>query len=420
MSATNFSRNHRAVALLAALWGATGCGAQGSYARNDDGGGEPATGGSSFDGGGPDAVGGGGGTVVTMGSGGFGGGPLGGAGGSGVASGGTGPGEGGSGAAGLAATGGGGGGASGSGASGGAMVGTGGTSMQTGGAGGSAATGGGPAGGAAGARPGTGGTAGPGSGGAATGGLGAAGAGAGTGGMGTGGSGAAGGTGTGGAPTGGTGGVQLILSIDFVGGSMGAGGGPTIIPSMAMDPSEVAGVRRAAHWNSAPGGTGSLTALALSDGSTIAASATWNSPTIPGGNGVFRNAFPDAPGDVRMMNGYLDPASPTAPATVTISQLPAPFATAGYDVYVYVTGDVTAGTTRTYTYVIGGASFTISQTGPTPNFAGYHIAPPGGAGNFIVFRNVSGSSFTLRAGPGSGALVRSPVNGIQIVSPTGS
>jgi hypothetical protein len=187
-----------------------------------------------------------------------------------------------------------------------------------------------------------------------------------------------------------------------------------------MDPSEVAGVKRAAHWNSAPGATGSLTPLALSDGSMVPASATWNSPTIPGGNGVFRNPYPDAPGDVRMMAGYLDPASPTAPATVTVSQLPASFATAGYDVYVYATGDVTAGTTRNYTYTIGGASSTISQTGPTPSFAGYLIAQPDGSGNCVVFRNVSGSSFTLRAGPGSGAQMRSPVNGIQIVSPTGS
>jgi hypothetical protein len=217
------------------------------------------------------------------------------------------------------------------------------------------------------------------------------------------------------------GGDQRILSIDFVGGSMAVGGGPTIIPSMAMDPSEIAGVKRAAHWNSAPGAMGSLTSLALSDGSTVAASATWNSPTISGGNGVFRNPFADAPGDVRMMAGYLDPASPTMPATVTVSQLPAAFATAGYDVYVYVTGDVTAGATRTYTYTIGGASLTLSQTGPTPNvFAGYRLAPPGGSGSFIVFRNVSGSSFTLLAGPGSGQELRSPVNGIQIVSPAGS
>jgi hypothetical protein len=51
-------------------------------------------------------------------------------------------------------------------------------------------------------------------------------------------------------------------------------------------------------------------------------------------------------------------------------------------------------------------------------FGGYKLAPAGGAGNYIVFRNLTTPFFTLAAIPGTG--LRAPVNGIQIVSPTGS
>ena len=57
-----------------------------------------------------------------------------------------------------------------------------------------------------------------------------------------------------------------------------------------MDPNESAGVKRAAHWNSAPGDTGSLAALVSSSGSATAASASqlasrskmrWLPPAFP-------------------------------------------------------------------------------------------------------------------------------------------
>lgn len=252
--------------------------------------------------------------------------------------------------------------------------------------------------------------------------------------------------GTGGSPSGGTGGPNgtgggvggagaadgvggaggsrtLVLSIDFIGGKFGTGGagGTTAAGAVTMGQAEVAGVKPASHWNGASGPTGALPGLILSDGVVTTASATWISPPTMGGAGVWTNNYTDAPGDVRMMNGYIDPTDPSLPATVTITGLPASLTAAGYDVYVYSGGDIRSVNTRTCRYAIGTSSSTASEVGPTATtFKGYTLARSGGTGNYVVFRNFTAASFTLTATPGAGTPSRAPVNGIQIVSPTGS
>jgi hypothetical protein len=225
--------------------------------------------------------------------------------------------------------------------------------------------------------------------------------------------------GTGGAATGGSG--PQILSIDFVGGrtsAAGGAGGTALVPYTAMEPTEIAGLKPAANWNAAVGPMGTVSALKLMDGSDSAASVTWNSPLTAANPGIWQNSYVDAPGDVRMMNGYLDPTAISSPATVTVMGLPASFASRGYDVYVYTTGDIPAPATRIYKYAIGTAVVMVTQTGPSPAaFPGYVVAPAAGA-NTVLFRNVTGPSFTLVATPANGAQ-RAPVNGLQIVSPTG-
>jgi hypothetical protein len=141
--------------------------------------------------------------------------------------------------------------------------------------------------------------------------------------------------------------------------------------------------------------------------------------------GEWTAGFTDMAGDTRMMNGYLDPVQAAVPAVVTVSGLPASITGGGYDVYVYMTGDLgTSTVTRTYNYAIGAATFAVTQTGPAPtSFTSYTLAPAGGAGNYVVFRNLTGAAFTLTAtpgNPGTGSNMRAPVNGLQIVSPTGS
>jgi hypothetical protein len=215
---------------------------------------------------------------------------------------------------------------------------------------------------------------------------------------------------------------QVIISIDFIGGSVPAGGtsGGTLVAAPAMGATETAGVKAAANWNGAANISGTLAALREGDGTVTAATVTWNSPVTAGNPGEWINGYADAPGNTRMMNGYLDPTSATAPATVKIAGLPASLS-GGYDVYVYTLGDLPSTSTRTYQYAIGAATTTVSQTGPSPlTFPGFTLAPSGGAGNYVIFRNVTGATFTLTATPGTGPQTRAPVNGIQIVWPTGS
>ena len=150
----------------------------------------------------------------------------------------------------------------------------------------------------------------------------------------------------------------------------------------------------------------------------MAASITWTAPFAGANNGTYGLSFPDAPGDVRMMNGYLDPANGTMPATIVVSGLPASLITGGYDVYAYFTGAINAGmTTRTYKYTIGTTSYTVSQTAPSPTtFPGYTLATNmGTTGNYLVFANVTGASFTLTTTPVSGSPQRAPINGLQVV-----
>ena len=110
----------------------------------------------------------------------------------------------------------------------------------------------------------------------------------------------------------------------------------------------------------------------------------------------------DSPGDVRMMNGYLDPRAIASPATVNVTGLPSPMSS-GYDVYVYCFEDMTWADTRTYQYTIGSTTHTVEQKEPplVTSFAGYTLAPEAGAGNYVVFTNVTGTSFTLTATPGT-------------------
>jgi hypothetical protein len=334
---------------------------------------------------------------------------------------------------------------------GGTMVGSGGTGMggsaavggtNGGGVGGAAGSGtaGAPAGGAAGHVSASGGAAGGsiGTGGVvSTGGVGTGGVG--TGGAGTGGAvgGSAGGRGGatggggmtssggatgGGGAAGGAGGAaasQKIISIDFVGGVVSGGSITTMTPMAAT---EVAGVKPAANWNSAAGNASAtaLTPLVAADGSAVTGSSiTWSAASATGSPGVYSAGLTDMPGNARMMNGYLDPASGALPsATIAVSGLGS--LTGGYDVYVYFLAALSTGQTRTHTLAIGSTSVTVSQTGPTA-FTTFSPATSGGTtGNYVVFKQVMGASFTLTSTAVSGATKRAPVNGIQIVWPSGS
>jgi hypothetical protein len=187
-----------------------------------------------------------------------------------------------------------------------------------------------------------------------------------------------------------------------------------------MGATESAGFKPATNWNSATNAAGTFPSLVAADGSTTTASIAWNA------SGTFTVPFTDASGDAHMMNGFLE-ARDTASATIDVT-LPSSMSGA-YDVYVYCYGNINP-TTRTYQYKIDKVATpqTVSQTGRSlTTFPGHSLAPASGtgAGTYILFQNVTGSSFTLTATPLSSTatptpVLRAPVNAIQIVYPAGS
>ena len=219
--------------------------------------------------------------------------------------------------------------------------------------------------------------------------------------------------------------APVIISIDFVGGSPNSGSPPS--GTVVMGASESAGVKPATHWNSAPGDKGTLSSLVAASGSTTTASATWNVDEIDSQTDTYSNFFTDAPGDTRMMNGYLDPRSVNYNATITVTGLPNPVSS-GYDVYLYFYSYMSGVETRLYQYNIGATTYSVTQTGPsvTSTCPAYRLASgadagTAGEGNYVVFHNLNGDHFTLTARPAqnSSGQQRAPVNGIQIVYPSG-
>ncbi|HTW48679.1 MAG TPA: hypothetical protein VMD92_12070 [Acidobacteriaceae bacterium] len=152
---------------------------------------------------------------------------------------------------------------------------------------------------------------------------------------------------------------------------------------------------------------------------------TWSAPN------TYSIPIPDNPGNDRMMAGYLDNNN-TVPNTVEVSGLPANFGL--YDVYVYFDGD-NGSATRVANYRITsidsfgrvhGCAGQLEEGSTVTGadvangyFAGAFTQASGGSpGNYVVFRNCSGSSFSLAPvhANSSDSQVRAPVNGIQILA----
>jgi hypothetical protein len=223
------------------------------------------------------------------------------------------------------------------------------------------------------------------------------------------------------------------IGIDFWGG-----GGSNA--SSAMTPAEVAGVVPQANWNSFTGAA-QATAQALVDDAGAATGATvvwlsnntWNAPNVP----------PVAPGDLKMMKGYLD-STDTSTTSVTVAGLPASITSAPYRVVLYYDGD-NGVNDRVGKYAItgnptGNATF-WARDAANQTFSGVYLAgqspvdPIAGggaidnnataaltvpAGNFLVFTGLTGDTFTLTAqsSVASDATNRSAVQGFQIIPGT--
>ena len=210
------------------------------------------------------------------------------------------------------------------------------------------------------------------------------------------------------------------IDIDFVGywSSM---------PGTPMASTEVAGAVPEANWNNAYGNSGSVSSLVDSTGAATQASVDWKSTNM------WSLPIQDAPGNNRMMKGYQDNSN-TRPTVIHVSNIPASYGS--YDVYVYFDGGngskARAANYRIVTQGSGGNTFSGCPQGAmhsgtiisgldaaNTDFSGaFTLAAGGSAGNYVVFPNCHGTSFTLLPVHGASAdgAYRAPVNGIQIIS----
>ena len=191
-----------------------------------------------------------------------------------------------------------------------------------------------------------------------------------------------------------------VISIDFVGTGNSMGG------------SEAAGVVPKSNWNDAAGAV-NKSGLPLVDetGAATSAVATWTA------DDVWAEPITDQPGNVRMMEGYLDNGQQNT-SVVTVTGLPPD--PNGYSVYVYADGAISSGT-NTAIYQISGAGITASSVTLTysAQFNGTftQATPTSPNGNYVVLTIPSVSAFTVSAIPNSATsgYKRAPINGIQIV-----
>lgn len=189
------------------------------------------------------------------------------------------------------------------------------------------------------------------------------------------------------------------ISLNFRGGA-----------TTAMGTAEEAGVVAATNWNDAAGAKGMLSGLRFNGGAASGAAANWTSL------GVANTDIADAPGNNRLMRGFLSNDN-TSATSCTVNNIPASVVSAGYDVYVYSDG-VNPTATRTVQFALSGATQSVTDA-QNRNFEGTFSLPGvANVGNYLVFKNVNSSSFTLAAvqGASTDTTPRAPLNGLQIVA----
>lgn len=164
-------------------------------------------------------------------------------------------------------------------------------------------------------------------------------------------------------------------------------------------------------WNNTTTATSSATNLNLdNNGVSLAttASVDWSSPNTwaSTGRGEVNNTAP-AGNDFNLMQGYLDTGDVNGQGvSITVNNVPAQLG-ASYDVAVYIKGGVNG---RGGNYTIGGTTLPHLDTAA---FDGTYEF--GENGDWILFRGVTGSSFTLTSAA-SATGVRAPINGIEVIS----
>jgi hypothetical protein len=179
-----------------------------------------------------------------------------------------------------------------------------------------------------------------------------------------------------------------------------------------MAASEVAGVVAKSNWNAATGASSSAPLVLVDEtGTSTNVAVSWTSDDI------WDQPITDAPGNVRMMKGYLDNGFQDT-TTVTVTGLPSD--PNGFNIYIYADG-ASNSSSNTGIYQISGPGITTSSVTLTykSNFSGTFTQATASSpvGNYLVLTIPNVSGFTLSAIPSTATsgYKRAAVNGIQIV-----
>jgi hypothetical protein len=189
-------------------------------------------------------------------------------------------------------------------------------------------------------------------------------------------------------------------------------------PAAGSPVNGAAGVLNTVNWNNLSfptQATPQLLTVDLNSGSVASvATIIWSSNNTWSSTGLGEENN-TATGENRdLMAGYLDTGGlGGVGVSINVTGLNASGFSLGYDVYVYIQGGVNG---RGGDYTLGGV--TNSHTGDSA-FNGTFIedndlaGTPAGS-NYMIFKNVTGDSFTLTGTPLVGNPARAPVNGIEI------
>jgi hypothetical protein len=174
------------------------------------------------------------------------------------------------------------------------------------------------------------------------------------------------------------------------------------------DVTGAAGVLGTVNWNnvdSAAGSASDLVADVAGASTPSGVSVEWASPNTWSSTGRGEENNTGSGNDGNLMTGYID-TNAEDPISATVSGLPDG---ATYDVIVYIKGGVNG---KGGDYTIGDQ--VLSHT-DTAAFDGNFVY--GEFGDYLVFKGVTGSSFTLQSQPthGGGSAPRAPINGLEVV-----
>lgn len=218
--------------------------------------------------------------------------------------------------------------------------------------------------------------------------------------------------------------LHVLLAFPFAFASFAAlANGTTISVNIAandldnfLDPTDVAGVFAVDNWNNKISNGGGAVQVTDDSGTllatTVSTSSQYSGPTL--------STDATRPANDIMMGTGTDSSGGDMSATITGITFEL------YDVYVYFGSRGATDRFGDYTITPSGTGATAPQTlrgydiGTFATVGGFLLEDGSGGGsgvgNYMHFKNVSGTNLTILASPENSGVSRAPLNGFQIVA----